>query len=402
MVSVRHLSEAARAGSRASPGLGLPAIDPWRGVFRDTHLEGRYREHRSRSMLHGFLLVLVLMAVMFVAAAPLDLRHLDEHARLVALGGRFVFLAGLVLVAFLALRYPDRIVHLAPATGIFTTAVTTGLALLHAAEFGAPVLVFQFAVLALVFVLLLPNTPTWRVLLALFNLAGIAVVAGAGFGVAPSDEILLSALLVSGVVLAPLVIAHREDRVRREQFGALEQLVHVATTDPLTGAGNRRAFFEAADRAIAQARSRGEPLTVVLLDLDHFKAVNDRYGHAAGDEVLLAVATRIWARMGEGEEFARLGGEEFGLLLPGTAMAEALERAEELRTALAGMRVELPKGEVAVTASVGVSEWRADEPIDATLARADLGMYAAKSAGRNCVCRGTEGRECAHSSTGVV
>jgi diguanylate cyclase (GGDEF)-like protein/PAS domain S-box-containing protein len=165
------------------------------------------------------------------------------------------------------------------------------------------------------------------------------------------------------------------------------RLRHLATTDDLTGCLNRRAFFSSAEQEMERAARYGGFVSVLMIDLDHFKQVNDRFGHAAGDRALKAAAAAIRANLREIDCFGRLGGEEFAAMLPETPLAGALMVAERLREAVAAVAVPLDDGEtLRLTVSLGVAERTADETaVDQLLARADTALYRAKAAGRNQV-----------------
>lgn len=165
------------------------------------------------------------------------------------------------------------------------------------------------------------------------------------------------------------------------------QLRHLAVTDDLTGCLNRRAFFAAAEQEMERAARYGGFVSVLMIDLDHFKQVNDRHGHATGDRALKAATAAIRANLREIDGFGRLGGEEFAAMLPETPLAGALMVAERLRQAVASTPVALDDGETLnLTVSLGVAERDADETaVDLVLARADTALYRAKAAGRNRV-----------------
>lgn len=164
-----------------------------------------------------------------------------------------------------------------------------------------------------------------------------------------------------------------------------ENLRRLATTDALTGAANRLAFDEAAQQETERARRFGTPLSVVLLDLDHFKAVNDAHGHAFGDTVLSEVAARLRAGLRESDALGRVGGEEFAVLLPMTDAAAATETAGRLRTAVRAAPVTRGPLAATVTASFGVAAVDPAAGFDAARERADRALYEAKRLGRDRV-----------------
>jgi diguanylate cyclase (GGDEF)-like protein len=163
-------------------------------------------------------------------------------------------------------------------------------------------------------------------------------------------------------------------------------LVHktAAMTDLLTGVFNRRAFLDAAERLIAQRGRRSLPVSVLLFDLDRFKSINDSFGHAVGDDALKVFARTASASMRATDVVARLGGEEFVALLPGTA-AEAAMVAERVRAAFQAAGAEISSRETCATVSIGVASAVPPVEIDALLLRADAALYRAKRNGRNRV-----------------
>lgn len=172
-------------------------------------------------------------------------------------------------------------------------------------------------------------------------------------------------------------------RLLEEERRRLEQ---EAMVDPLTGLANRRALMQSAERALEESAQSGQPFSLWVLDVDHFKRVNDTWGHAVGDEVLKLVASRIRAVLRERDLCARYGGEEFAVILPGVDRLVAAMAAERSRESVAALA--LPYGDefVRVTVSIGAATWPADgETLEELLAVADQRLYAAKSAGRNRV-----------------
>lgn len=163
---------------------------------------------------------------------------------------------------------------------------------------------------------------------------------------------------------------------------ANRRLEALASVDPLTGIANRRHFFDLARAEISRAKRQRQPLSVVMFDIDFFKAINDRYGHEAGDKTLVALAAALAGHLRAGDIFARLGGEEFILMLPGQGIDDAAATADRLRRLVADLPGEA--GAVAATVSGGVAalENEGDE-IEDLLRRADAGLYMAKRQGRN-------------------
>lgn len=178
------------------------------------------------------------------------------------------------------------------------------------------------------------------------------------------------------------LISMTSGRVEAELRETRDALRKQAQTDFLTGLPNRRYFLQLAEEALAHSRERGERVSLLMVDLDHFKGINDTYGHQAGDVVLRGVGQCLRQVVRDYDAIGRLGGEEFGVLLPGMGATEARTVAERLRLAVSALH----PGGYAVTASVGVAVGGLD--LDALLARADACLYEAKAEGRDRVmCR---------------
>ena len=161
------------------------------------------------------------------------------------------------------------------------------------------------------------------------------------------------------------------------------QILATSLTDPLTGTGNRRRLEQALATEVNRAERTGGSLCAFMADLDHFKRVNDRYGHEAGDKVLAAFGEILRQRTRATDIAARFGGEEFVVLMPTTDLANATAIAERIRAAIAELQTELLLEPI--TASFGVVERLAGEPAHALLRRADVALYEAKRQGRNRV-----------------
>ena len=168
-----------------------------------------------------------------------------------------------------------------------------------------------------------------------------------------------------------------------------KDLVRQAERDPLTGAFNRRAFHAIAEHIIARARRERSAVSLVILDLDHFKTVNDTYGHMAGDAVLKRVVDLVHEVLRAQDVLVRLGGEEFAMLLPATAEDKAHHVAERIRLAVEDELFDIGATAVRITTSLGVTSISAMNgvvEIDNLIERADVALYQAKDAGRNQVC----------------
>ncbi|MBR0651744.1 GGDEF domain-containing protein [Roseomonas terrae] len=171
-------------------------------------------------------------------------------------------------------------------------------------------------------------------------------------------------------------------RQRDEAFAALERL---SVTDALTELANRRGFEQAAASALLQARRHSEPTSLILFDLDRFKAINDGYGHAAGDAVLRGVAAALRRQVRATDVAARLGGEEFALLCPGTTLEQAAALAERVRAEIRDAVPHPAGSDTLVTSSAGVAPVQWESGLEPALNTADRALYAAKAAGRDRV-----------------
>lgn len=215
------------------------------------------------------------------------------------------------------------------------------------------------------------GTP-WRVMLAVPSATLLAPVEQGRWG----PWALLGALALSGVLVVVLFMSLR--RARAEAF-------HTARTDVLTGLPNRRAVSEMLSRSVAHATRHGEPLAVLMIDLDNFKGVNDAHGHDVGDLVLRHAADAM-LRAGRTEDIAgRWGGEEFLVVLQTTGAEAARVAADRLRCSVAADAVRAGRIEVRVTVSIGVAVLGADGDIEALVRASDAALYEAKAAGRDTV-----------------
>ncbi|WP_312018128.1 GGDEF domain-containing protein [Bradyrhizobium sp. sBnM-33] len=204
-------------------------------------------------------------------------------------------------------------------------------------------------------------------------------------GFVTKSSILIS-MLISGLLTAGL--SYRSALVMRELALARAALLRISCTDQLTGLLNRRGFDEAAMSALTEARKANLPTTVLMCDIDRFKAINDQFGHEFGDRVLIAIA-EVLRSFGERRQMlvARHGGEEFAVLMTGTSRERAALYAEELLQACAAQEISSEEISANVTISIGLAECHGKTDLAKVMRMADQALYAAKHRGRNRVVR---------------
>jgi diguanylate cyclase (GGDEF)-like protein len=193
---------------------------------------------------------------------------------------------------------------------------------------------------------------------------------------------------------ARLGVHHRLARTLRELEESLNALAEQATTDSLTGLKNRRMFYGQSEQNLAACRRSGQDISVLLFDIDHFKKVNDTYGHHAGDEVLIHVARLLKNMMRSADTVARFGGEEFAALLPETNKLGAAVLGERIRATIEREKIVVGGQHIPVTVSIGVATLPASEleTVDQLLRVADQRLYLAKHNGRNRICVSDDGK----------
>ena len=195
-------------------------------------------------------------------------------------------------------------------------------------------------------------------------------------------------------MVARVNVHYRLAKTIRELEASRHALSEQAATDSLTRLKNRRAFFENGTKAVAMARRYVSDLSVILLDIDHFKKINDTYGHSAGDDALVMVANILLELSRTEDTVARIGGEEFALLLPDTNRLGTAVLAERIRSAIEREQFIVGDMIVPMTASIGIASFGVDpaESIDQLLGVADNRLYLAKKGGRNRICVNDEGK----------
>jgi diguanylate cyclase len=232
----------------------------------------------------------------------------------------------------------------------------------------------------------LPVRSALAVSIGSFAATFLPMALGAALGGAPTRwperfatlVMVLAAAQVAYIVLLRTVATMRADYLRaRERIQVVEAL---AGTDMLTGLPNRRAMTERLDQALAAARRNGEPVVVALFDVDHFKRINDRHGHDAGDKALISVGQVLATQLRASDHLGRWGGEEFLLVAPATPMHAGMDLVERLRATISAWEFEHGQP---VTVSVGLSQFLAGDDAHTLLQRADRALYRAKEGGRN-------------------
>ncbi|HEY3393826.1 MAG TPA: diguanylate cyclase [Lacipirellulaceae bacterium] len=204
----------------------------------------------------------------------------------------------------------------------------------------------------------------------------------------------------SGQGLAELVVGVIDETVRanqhlqskletaesrlQEQANEIETYISRSLTDPLTGLPNRREFDNRLEERMAAWKRRQEAFSLLIVDVDYFKKLNDQHGHLAGDQVLAAMGKALRTAIRREDAVARYGGEEFAILLPHTSLEQAVHVAQNVRDAVARISLDHNGQQLAVTASAGLAAIQPDEQPELLIHRADAALYAAKGAGRNC------------------
>lgn len=384
----------------------IPPLSLWRAEFTDPATERAYRADIQHRMARQLRLALSVWAALVLLFGLPDYQALGGSTVFWTLMGYRMGTAALLLVAVLALRSRPQ---WAPDGRLVLWLQMAGfpfffLFLLLRPEMRA----WTIGMVMIVNLSLFIFIPGRVALCAWVALAGTAgtVVTLIATGTAPHLAPGLALLLALPAVVG-FISANRLQRVQRQEFivrTRLQQanadltaeiarrtelqaeLLRQATTDPLTGLLNRREFANRFALDLARAERDGSPLSVVLLDLDHFKKINDQFGHAAGDEVLRQVARLCLQCFRSIDSIGRLGGEEFAVLLPGASLDGAAAVAQRLAQQLVATPVVFGAHTIPLSATMGVAErLPAEKTLDAILQRADQGLYAGKQAGRGRV-----------------
>jgi diguanylate cyclase (GGDEF)-like protein len=357
----------------------LPRLEPEQRAFR---------RRVAQTLLRSALVILtiwLIAEVVFLLASPTPGRWTPAYDAIaialllatVALGFRWLkkdrHLAVGYLLATAAFAYPLVNALLAPGDILLVNPAML-ISILIAGTIVGPAAGYLFAVASI-----LVNLVTW------FNAQGVLLP-----GAAPPDASTgLIFLLVQGLtaltaaVVLDALMNHINETIRRLHEQA-QQLAELAHSDPLTGLANRRWFVDQLEREFARARRHARPLSLIYMDLDGFKMINDRFGHLFGDDVLRGVSRSMMAVLRSTDLLARIGGDEFAVILPETGESGAINVSQKLRKALAAYAGQYGAGLPPLTFCAGIAQLRhEDATVDDMLARADGAQYLAKATGKD-------------------
>lgn len=371
------------------------AIDPRSGAFVDERVEDEFQQARLDTGCKSFLFVTLVVLLVVLVGIAIDALDLEGAAKNLAVSMRVGVALTLVAILVILSRHRSTLTSLVVVEAIAITALTYVTAITRGASEGmAPGdYALPTVMVAVGFLFLLPSTPrTWFIMIIIFVVGNITTL-WMLVGQAHLNTVIFTGVQSTAGILVAAYLGFRDKLRQREEFASIrmarvlaDQLSQLATTDSLTGVANRREFFHMASKEISRAQRNDRVLSVLMFDIDHFKNINDQYGHAAGDEVLVNIVNTCLKSLREIDTIGRLGGEEFGILLPETEVKEAAKVAERLRESMKAIR---PGGSATtgtVTMSIGVAQWNAShEDFEELMARADRALYEAKRGGRNKV-----------------
>ncbi len=415
---------------RHSRGLRLPVRSEWAadvgyggmaegtiryllGRFREPELERRFQQDVREVDLHHVIRVLVVVAFVYIGFLPIELVEMTSRVAvayvIAARGGYVVLSAAFVLI----LRRPTNRIRTDHVVLIMVVAFcfASDIVFLHQDYMdprnqGFMMATITFLMATLASYSLFPARFVYQLSIAVCFAVAFAILVWLNPPGLDTHLILVAMYFVATNAVG-LTLAARIHELRRMQWMALhqerqlgaelkreivqrqaleERLREQANTDPLTGVYNRRYFFRMGDEAMTQAQRYERPLSVILFDIDHFKHINDTYGHNAGDEVLKSVVGAISGVLRKPDVFCRHGGEEFSILLPESDAVGASRLAERIRSVVEDRTVRIEGKEEQVTISVGVAVLSPrDEDFGDLITRADDALYSAKRKGRNTV-----------------
>jgi len=387
-------------------------LSPISGEFRDLGAEVAFREYIHPYWVRDMRRAFVMAALFYLAFAITDYLMLGVSPQYeLVLMTRVVVAAAGLLLALTAQRYWRLLVDGISPTLVEGLAMAGFLSITLLRPFDAGWHGMGMMVMLLGIYAFIPNRFLPAVAVASVSTLAFFVLMMDHFEL-QMKQVLIMALLFLGMNIFGAYSAYRISRLSRlnfrdaqilrqsnqrltEEVAARKQLelelLAQVHHDELTGVTNRRRFQELLRQRIRRAESLGSPLSMMVLDLDYFKQINDTYGFLRGDEVLKALARICQDHMGEGEVLARIGGEEFALLMPDLDMNDAQKLAEQIRARVWQSPVALADIAIHVTVSIGVVQWQSGETQAELLNRADKALQSAKYTGRNRVVLGLTG-----------
>ncbi|NDL66999.1 GGDEF domain-containing protein [Anaerotalea alkaliphila] len=335
---------------------------------------------KSVRFVRPAVLMLGVLHLLFLLPDYLHFRAMDEFLPIALARVLFLLLATLLHLSMKSWKDYRRLSCW--ITGMELLCVALFLYILSRYE-GGDILIQAFGVMVIILAgVLVPNR--WINNLVVFVTLSIGFVAGSLVHNPAVDRNEFHASVVYLLLVNVLcsVVTYRNHRHMRRQYLANKKLLYLSMVDHLSGAYNRAKLDVEMRRWQDGKENAGNPFSIIMFDLDHFKKVNDRHGHMAGDRVIVGVADMVRKNIRESDVFARWGGEEFVVLLPGTEINYAREVAQRLRQKAEDLRV---PGVPSVTCSFGVAQRRTGESMESLVQRVDKHLYRAKEEGRNRV-----------------
>lgn len=402
---MRPSGTARRSGD--TPEVESYAVHRVLGEFQDPAAEQRFQTHHVESTAHRLTRASIVGSLIMAAFVLSDIVAVGMTARLgVLVAARL--LPGVAAIALVVWVRGDatRALNAAWVTVVEATFFAASLVVVVMRPEVASAHDLGMALFITAFFLFVPNRIGWIAGLIIGSSVSYNLIAWIVLDVDVAQHV-TRILTLTGFVVVAGVSTVELQRVRRLEFATIMlerrsnsrlseeisrrevlegELTWMATHDALTDLLNRGAFYAAANRLAAQARRENHPLSVIVIDADRFKSVNDRFGHHTGDAALQRIAAQCMLHLRTGDVMGRVGGEEFAVVMPGATLWVAQEVAGRLRAAVADNPLEHPLGPISLSVSAGVTQHRVwEESIADTITRADEAMYAAKSGGRNRV-----------------
>ena len=397
------------ADKDSAPGF---AVDRWTAEFASPQSERGFLDSIAAFEINAFRRSMLICGPLYLSFIISDYLQVGHRPSI------WIILAARIVVCLMALGLGIRIGRDGTRNGAVVASAYAGSRIFFIAALGMAFVIFPLSgrnyvelypaliVMMMVAFFLIPARFIDRFVACLFAIVGFNAEAAIWIHPTMLNLPLALLLMLATLVLGAMVSRanalmrrqHHVDAMQQQRLNAsLESEVRsrqrlqqramaLAQTDSLTGIANRRHFMTASENELSRARRYGGPLTAMILDVDHFKAVNDSFGHAAGDLALTAVANTCKAVLRSPDLLGRIGGEEFAMLLPHTDIEGASVLAKRLCRAIADIRIDRPTGPLSLTATIGVAAWRGeDDSLGDLLLRADRMLYKGKAQGRNRV-----------------